>query len=72
MNNDCYTSTLMADAPATPTENVDREMDVIQAPGEPDASDDICARTIEPSAGKAETAGRSGRSCVNVNSFTIC
>ena len=71
MNSDCYTSTPMADAPTTPTENADREMDVIQAPGEHGASDDMRVGAMELSAGKAETAGRNRISCGNINSFTI-
>ncbi len=53
MKSDSDSSTLMTDAPATPTEDVDREMDVIQPPGEHRISTDVCVVAMEPSAAKS-------------------
>jgi len=59
----------MIDAPATPTEDVGREMDVIQAPGEHRVSTDVCVVAMDPSAEKAGTTGRRKMSYDNFNSF---
>ena len=70
MNIDCDSSTPMTDAPATSTEDVDREMGMIQAPGEHAISTYVSVVAMEPSAGKTETTGRDKISCGN-NSFAI-
>jgi hypothetical protein len=51
MNSDCDTSTIMADAPVTPTEIADRELNVIPAPGNPVSESDRRVETMEPSHG---------------------
>ena len=69
MNSDCNSSTPMTDAPATSTEDVDREMGMIQAPGEHAISTDVRVVAMEPSAERAETTGGRKISYENFNSF---
>ena len=58
MNNDCDSSRPVTDASAPPTENVDREMDVDQTPGEHRVDIDVCVIPMGPMAETTETIGR--------------
>ncbi len=69
MNINCDSSTPMTDAPAISTEDVDREMGVMQAPGEHGIDTDVCVVAMDLSANTAKTPGRREISYENVNSF---
>ena len=57
MNSDCDSLTPITDAPAASTNDVDREMDVIQPSGEHGNSTGVCVITMDTPAEKTGTTG---------------
>jgi hypothetical protein len=70
MNSDCDSLTPITDAPAVSTNNVDREMIVIQPSGEHGDSTGVCVVAMETPAEKTGTTGRKKKiSYDSFNSF---
>ena len=67
MDSDRDTSLIMADAPVTPTEIADRELNVISAPGNPGSSSGRRVETMETSPGGNEKLGRNKISLVRIS-----
>ena len=57
----------MADAPVTPTEIADRELNVVPAPGNPGSSSDRRVETTKASPGRNEKIGRNKISLVRIS-----
>ena len=71
MNSDRDALTPITDAPTASTNDVDREMDVIQPSGEHGNSTGVCAVAMETLAEKTGTKGKREKqiSCASANSF---